>query len=45
MADKVGNVSEKTCVTVQVDATPPTLEITCPATAVLDESVSATVKA
>ena len=45
VADKVGNVSEKTCVTVQVDATPPTLEITCPATAVLGESASATVKA
>ncbi len=45
VADKVGNVSAKGCVTVQVDATPPTLEITCPATAVQGENVSATVKA
>ena len=45
VADNVGNVSEKACITVQVDATPPTLEISCPATAVLGENVSATVKA
>ena len=35
----------KACLTVQVDATPPSLEITCPATAVPGESVSATVTA
>jgi hypothetical protein len=43
--DNVGNKSSKGCVTVQVDATPPTLEITCPATAVQGESVDATVTA
>jgi hypothetical protein len=30
VADKVGNVSKEGCLTVQVDATPPSLEITCP---------------
>ncbi len=43
--DKVKNKSAEGCVTVQVDATSPTLEITCPATAVQGESVSGTVTA
>ena len=43
--DKVGNESAEGCLTVQVDATPPSLEISCPATAVQGESVSATVTA
>jgi len=38
VADYAGNVSAKGCLTVQVDATPPSLEITCPATAVLGEA-------
>ena len=33
VADNVGNVSAPGCLTVQVDATPPSLEISCPATA------------
>jgi hypothetical protein len=43
--DKVKNLSAKGCLTVQVDATPPSLEITCPVTAVQGESVHATVTA
>jgi len=43
--DKVGNLSSKGCLTVQVDATAPSLEISCPATAVQGENVHATVTA
>lgn len=46
VADYAGNVSAEGCVTVQVDATPPSLEITCPATAYVGEKdVTATVTA
>jgi|GEM_PF-1753011 len=45
VADNVGNVSAQGCLTVQVDATPPSLEVTCPATALTLSSVSATVSA
>ncbi len=41
VADNVGNVSALGCVTVQVDATPPSLEITCPASAPVGSPVSA----
>ncbi len=41
VADRAANVSEQGCVTVQVDASPPSLEITCPATAELGSSASA----
>ena len=34
--DYAGNESKPGCLTVQVDATPPSLEISCPATAILD---------
>ena len=40
--DNVGNVSAPACLTVQVDATPPSLEITCPATARVGSPASAT---
>jgi hypothetical protein len=40
----LGEKSAPGCATVQVDATPPSLEVTCPATAILDtKGVSATV--
>jgi hypothetical protein len=42
VGDYAGNVSKQGCLTVQVDATPPSLEITCPATAVVGSSASAT---
>jgi hypothetical protein len=46
VADVLGNVSAPGCVTVQVDATPPSLEVSCPATAELDATgVNATVTA
>ncbi len=46
VADVLGNVSAPGCVTVQVDATPPSLSVSCPATAELDSSgVAATVTA
>ena len=46
VADNAGNVSAPGCLTVQVDATPPSLEITCPATALVGEAdVTATVTA
>jgi hypothetical protein len=46
VADDVGNVSEPGCLTVQVDATPPSLEISCPAKALVGEAgVTATVTA
>ncbi len=46
VADVLGNVSTPGCVTVQVDATPPSLSVACPATAELDSSgVAATVAA
>ncbi len=41
VADKVGNVSEPGCVTVQVDATPPSLTMSCPASTTLDSSGAA----
>jgi hypothetical protein len=40
--DYAGNLSEPGCLTVQVDATPPSLEITCPASAPVGSSASAT---
>ena len=43
--DNVKNLSAKGCLTVQVDATPPSLTVECPATRRQGESVSATVKA
>jgi hypothetical protein len=45
VADNVGNVSEPGCLTVQVDATPPTLEISCPTMVGIGASASATVSA
>jgi hypothetical protein len=45
VADNVGNVSVAGCLTVQVDATPPSLTITCPATAKLKSKANATVTA
>ena len=46
VADVLGNVSPEGCTTVQVDATPPSVTVTCPATAVLGSSgVSASVSA
>ncbi len=46
VADVLGNVSAPGCVTVQVDATAPSVSVSCPATAQLDASgVSATVAA
>ena len=46
VADNAGNISASGCVTVQVDASSPNVEITCPATVQLDESgVEATVTA
>jgi lysophospholipase L1-like esterase len=43
--DNVGNVSTQTSRTVQVDATAPSLNVSCPATALLNSSASATVTA
>lgn len=46
VTDNAGNVSAQGCLTVQVDATPPNLQITCPATALVGEKgVVATVTA
>ncbi|HTZ85869.1 MAG TPA: acetylxylan esterase, partial [Solirubrobacteraceae bacterium] len=45
VADNVGNVSTSGELTVQVDASAPKLEITCPATAPVGSSASATVTA
>ncbi len=42
VSDNVGNVSAPGSLTVQVDATPPTLEITCPASAPVGSAASAT---
>ncbi|MHB8233567.1 MAG: OmpL47-type beta-barrel domain-containing protein [Solirubrobacteraceae bacterium] len=44
-ADNVGNVSSPASLTVQVDASAPTLEITCPASTPVGSSASATVVA
>jgi lysophospholipase L1-like esterase len=44
-ADKVGNTSDATSRTVQVDATAPSLSVSCPATVLLNGSASATVTA
>ncbi len=40
--DYVGNVSAAGCLTVQVDATPPTLELSCPAMVAIGSSARAT---
>jgi hypothetical protein len=46
VADNVGNVSKPGCLTVQVDATAPSLEISCPVSVAFDsEGVTATVTA
>ena len=46
VADNVGNVSAPGCLTVQVDATPPSLEVNCPAMVAIGASgVHATVTA
>ncbi|HEY0517286.1 MAG TPA: hypothetical protein VGD00_09205 [Solirubrobacteraceae bacterium] len=45
VADKVGNVSAPGCRTVQVEATPPTLQVTCPAAVLEGSKASATVTA
>jgi hypothetical protein len=45
LADNVGNVSAPGCLTVQVDATPPSLEVKCPATVGIGSSAQATVTA
>jgi hypothetical protein len=42
VADNAGNVSAPGCVTVQVDATPPSLEISCPASALVGSTANAT---
>jgi len=42
VSDNVGNVSAPGSLTVQIDATPPTLEITCPASAPVGSAASAT---
>jgi hypothetical protein len=42
VADNAGNISAPGCVTVQVDATPPSLEISCPASALVGSSANAT---
>jgi hypothetical protein len=44
-ADNVGNVSSPGSLTVQVDASPPEVQVSCPATAPVGSSVSATVTA
>ena len=43
--DNVGNVSGQGCLTVQVDATAPSLEISCPETVAIGSSASATYSA
>lgn len=45
VADNAGNLSAAGMLTVQVDATPPSLEVKCPETAAVGESASATVVA
>jgi X-Pro dipeptidyl-peptidase (S15 family) len=45
VADNVGNVSESGCLTVQVDAAPPTLTVSCPAMVAIGANASATVTA
>jgi lysophospholipase L1-like esterase len=45
VADLVGNVSPPSSLTVQVDATPPSLEVTCPESVLVSSSTSATVSA
>ncbi len=46
VADVLGNVSAEGCATVKVDATPPSLEVSCPASVILDTpGVAATVTA
>jgi len=46
VADVLGNLSAQGCTAVQVDATPPSVQVTCPATAILRSSgITATVTA
>jgi hypothetical protein len=45
VADNVGNVSAAGTLTVQVDASPPTVEVNCPATAPVGSKTSATIVA
>jgi hypothetical protein len=45
VSDNVGNVSASASATVQVDASPPSVEVSCPATALVGSSASATVTA
>jgi len=45
VADNAGNVSAPGTLVVHVDATPPSLEVTCPASASVGEHASATVRA
>jgi hypothetical protein len=45
VADNVGNVSAAGTLTVQVDVSPPSVEVSCPATAAVGSSASATVSA
>ncbi len=45
VSDFAGNISEPGTLTVQVDASPPTLEITCPSSVTVGASASATVTA
>lgn len=45
VADNVGNVSAPGSLTVQVDASPPSVEVSCPATAPVGSSASASVTA
>jgi hypothetical protein len=45
VADNVGNVSLPGTLTVQVDVSPPTVEVSCPATAAVGSKASATITA
>ena len=45
VADNVGNVSTAGTLTVQVDASPPSVEVSCPATAAVGSKASATITA
>ncbi len=45
VADNVGNVSSPASLSVQVDATPPSVEVKCPATAAVGSEANATVTA
>ena len=45
VADNVGNVSSPGTLTVQVDVSPPSVEVSCPSTAAVGSSASATITA